>query len=136
MNLSNHLNIVMPKTENTCIRGCANVDMINKSIDQLKELQEDVTETCHLLSLTGNETRFKILFLIKNNNRLCVCDMSDILGISISAVSQQLSKLKKGGLLSNSKEGQTIYYSIAPNYTEKLDQLFIVHSSKIVTEAA
>ena len=102
----------MPKTENTCIRGCANVDMINKSIDQLKELQEDVTETCHLLSLTGNETRFKILFLIKNNNRLCVCDMSDILGISISAVSQQLSKLKKGGLLSNSKEGQTIYYSI------------------------
>lgn len=112
------------------------MDMINRSIDQLKELQEDVMETCHLLSLTGNETRFKILFLIKNNNRLCVCDMSDILGISISAVSQQLSKLKKGGLLSNSKEGQTIYYSIAPNYTEKLDQLFIVHSSKIVTEAA
>lgn len=126
----------MAKTEETCIRGCANVDMINRSIDQLAELQADVVATCHLLNLTGNETRFKILFLIKNNERLCVCDMSDILGISISAVSQQLSKLKKGGLLSSTKEGQTIYYSIAPNFTDKLDQLFIVHSSKIVTEAA
>lgn len=125
----------MMKTEESCIRGCANVEMINRSINQLKEIQEDIVTTCDLLSLTGNETRFKILFLIKSNQRLCVCDMSDILGISISAVSQQLSKLKKGGVLSSSKEGQTIYYSIEPSFTKKLDQLFIVHSSKIVTEA-
>lgn len=125
----------MPKTEDTCIRARANVDMINRNIDQLKELREDIFATCHLLDLAGNETRFKMLFLIKNNQRLCVCDMSDILGVSISAVSQQLSKLKKGGLLSRSKEGQTIYYSIAPQFTDKLDQLFIIHSSKMVNEA-
>ncbi|PHS04181.1 MAG: transcriptional regulator [Kordia sp.] len=126
----------MAKTEKTCIRGCANVDMINRSIELLKELNQDLISTCHLLNLTGNETRFKILFLIKNNERICVCDMSDILGISISAVSQQLSKLKNGGLLISSKEGQTIYYSISTNYKDKLDQLFIIISSKIVTEAA
>lgn len=126
----------MAKTEETCIRGCANVDMINRSINLLKELQEEVEATCQILNLTGNETRFKILFLIKNNQRLCVCDMSDILGISISAVSQQLSKLKNGGLLVSSKEGQTIYYSIASDFINKLDHLFIVHSSKLITKAA
>ena len=126
----------MIKTEETCIRGCANVNLINRSIDLLNGLNVDIEETCRLLSLTGNETRFKILFLIRNNDRLCVCDMSDILGISISAVSQQLSKLKSGGLLTSSKEGQTIYYSIESNYLVKLEQLFLVQSSKIVNEAA
>jgi DNA-binding transcriptional ArsR family regulator len=126
----------MSKTENTCIRGCANVEMINRSIDMLAELDQDINATCQLLNLTGNQTRFKILFLIKNNERLCVCDMSDILGISISAVSQQLSKLKNGGLVTSTKEGQTIYHSISTSYRDQLEQLFIIHSSNLIVETA
>ncbi|MFT5580884.1 MAG: DNA-binding transcriptional ArsR family regulator [Psychromonas sp.] len=121
------------KSDKTCIRECANVDMINGSINQLEELNKDVAATCQLLNLMGNETRFKILFLVKNNQRLCVCDLSDILGISISAVSQQLSKLKNGGLLTKTKEAQTIYYSIAPLFEVKVEQLFIVHSPKLTS---
>ena len=124
----------MNKTESTCIRGCANVEMINRSIVILDELEKDINATCNLLNLTSNQTRFKILFLIKNNERLCVCDLSDILGVSISAVSQQLSKLKNGGLLTSTKEGQTIYYSISISHIDKLEQLFIIHSSNLIVE--
>jgi DNA-binding transcriptional ArsR family regulator len=124
----------MTKTGNTCIRACANVDMINGNIDMLADLKDDITSTCDFLSLAGNETRFKILFLIGNNQRLCVCDMSDVLGISISAVSQQLTKLKNGGLLKNAREGQTIYYSIAPSFVKKLNQLMLLNSPKMALE--
>jgi len=95
----------MKKTEENCIRGCANVNLINRGIEEVNNLTSQIELTAKILNLIGNETRLKILLLIKKEKKVCVCDLSDILGISISAVSQQLRKLKDTHLLKSEKEG-------------------------------
>lgn len=111
----------MKKTEKTCIRECANVDLINRNIAEVTEMDEQIERTSSILSLAGNDTRLKILFIITKEQKVCVCDLSDILGVSVSAISQQLRKLKDGRLLKSNKEGQTIFYQIHPKseYTLK-----------------
>ena len=66
------------------------------------------------LNLAGNGVRLRILFLLHEEERLCVCDLSDILGMKIPAVSQHLRKMKDGGMLENEKVAQTIYYRLVP----------------------
>lgn len=126
----------MKKTEENCIRGCANVNLINKGISEINELSEQVELTAKILSLAGNETRLKILYLIKTEKKVCVCDLSDILGISVSAISQQLRKLKDGNLLKSTKEGQTIYYHIYPVAEEMLAHIFEIFNHKIIKKVA
>jgi len=66
----------------------------------------------------------KILFLLKEENELCPCDLSDILGMSFPAVSQHLRKLKDGNLIEGRREGQTIFYSLVSGNDSLLRLLF------------
>ena len=56
--------------------------------------------------------------------RLCVCDISDILGMTISAVSQHLRKLKDRKLIETEREAQTIFYSLTKEYEKMLKPFF------------
>ncbi len=126
----------MKKTEETCIRGCANVNLINRGILEVNDLSEQIEKSAKILNLIGNKTRLKILLLIKNEQKVCVCDLSDILGISISAVSQQLRKLKDTDLLKSEKEGQTIHYAIHPDAQEILKHIFEIFNHKSIKKVA
>ncbi len=51
---------------------------------------------------------------------MCPCDLSDVLEMTVPAVSQHLRKLKDGGLVTDKKVGQTIFYSVIPEKTRIL----------------
>jgi DNA-binding transcriptional ArsR family regulator len=76
--------------------------------------------------LAGNNVRLKILFLLYEEKRLCVCDISDILGMTISAVSQHLRKLKDRKLIKTEREAQTIFHSLTKEYKKMLEPFFIL----------
>ena len=50
--------------------------------------------------------------------------MSDILGMTIPAVSQHLRKLKDGNIIEARKVGQTIYYSLKSEHLNILRPFF------------
>ena len=126
----------MSKTENACIRECANVSLINRSIQQVDDLSGQLNLTANILNLMGNTTRLKILYLIKTEIKICVCDLSDILEISVSAISQQLKRLKESNLLMSKKEGQIIYYNVHPKSMNIIDSIFEIFKLEITqTEA-
>jgi DNA-binding transcriptional ArsR family regulator len=77
-----------------------------------------------ILALAGNEVRLKILYLFEEEKELCPCDLSDILSMSIPAISQHLRKMKDGGIIRARKEGQTIFYSLKPEHLKMLRSLF------------
>lgn len=107
-----------------CIRVFADVNQINACKDILKEMEAQIADLATAMNLAGNEVRLKILYLISKEERLCVCDLSDILGMNIAAVSQHLRKLKDGRLLENEKVGQTIFYSLNKVKIDVLKPLF------------
>ena len=124
----------MTKTENNCIRNCANVNLINRGIEGMEKHTAQIKRTSEVLNLLGNATRLKILYLIKTEKKVCVCDMSDILGISVSAISQQLKKLKDGNLLTSEKTGQTIFYQLHSEIEEILHPIFELFNEKTIAK--
>ncbi|MEX0679995.1 MAG: metalloregulator ArsR/SmtB family transcription factor [Balneolales bacterium] len=108
----------------TCIREVADLNQINTCIRVLHEVEPSILKLTDILKLVGNEMRLKILFLLDKEKELCPCDLSDILDLSIPAVSQHLRKLKDGGLLKTHRDGKQILYSLQDPYREILQPLF------------
>ncbi len=69
------------------------------------------------------EGRARILKALAHSSRLfiveklseksyCVCELTEMIGADISTVSKHLSILKNAGIVSDRKEGTTVYYSL------------------------
>ncbi|MGM0438228.1 MAG: ArsR/SmtB family transcription factor [Bacillota bacterium] len=73
------------------------------------------------LKALGDNTRLKIvkLLLIK---RFCVGALARRLGISESAVSQQLKILREAGLVLGEKEGYYVHYSVKIDKLKKVGE--------------
>ena len=118
---------------NSCIRQQADIEQINRCKDTVSELNESFDYLANGLSLVGNSVRLKILYLLFEEQRLCVCDLSDILGMNISAISQHLRKMKDRNLLETDREAQTIFYSLTAEYSTLLNPFFeILDKNKVL----
>ena len=60
----------------------------------------------------ADETRLKILWLLKGQEELCVCDIMQVLGITHSKASRHLRYLYHLGWVSDRREGLWMYYSL------------------------
>jgi ArsR family transcriptional regulator, lead/cadmium/zinc/bismuth-responsive transcriptional repressor len=107
-----------------CIRDAADIDQLRGCKSILKEKDFQITDVAEAMNLAGNAVRLKILYVIRNEEALCVCDLSDILGMSVAAVSQHLRKLRDGRLLKKERFGQTIFYSINKDKMDILGHIF------------
>lgn len=117
------------RNENGCIRVFADHEQIDRSKKKVKTVRSSVQKLSSALGLAGNEVRLNILFLLYEEGELCVCDLSDILGMKAPAISQHLKKMKTGELLGFRKEGQTTYYFLNENY-HSLFEPFLLMISK------
>lgn len=111
-------------SQNTCIRVFANQKQIDNCREVIKANSDSFTQLGKVLELAGNEMRLKILFLLEEEGELCPCDMSDILGLSIPAVSQHLRKMKDGNIIESRRDAQTIYYSLKTEHLKILKPFF------------
>jgi DNA-binding transcriptional ArsR family regulator len=117
----------------SCKRQQADIEQINRCKDTITELNESFDYLVNGLSLVGNNVRLKILYLLFEEQRLCVCDLSDILQMNISAISQHLRKMKDRNLIETEREAQTIFYSLTQEYKKLLNPFFeILDKNKIL----
>jgi ArsR family transcriptional regulator, lead/cadmium/zinc/bismuth-responsive transcriptional repressor len=119
--------------DNTCIRQQADVEQISRCKERVSELNGTFDYLSNGLELAGNNVRLKILYLLHEESRLCVCDLSDILGMTISAISQHLRKMRDRKLIYTEREAQTIFYALTKEYEELLQPFFgILDDNKIL----
>jgi len=78
-----------------------------------------VTQKADLFKVLGVDKRIRIIELLKQKGPLGANEMSEILGITPSAVSQHLKILKHAGLVRNERKGYWIPYEINPDALEK-----------------
>jgi len=67
----------------------------------------------------GDSTRVKIAFAL-SHEELCVCDLSNLLGVSQSAVSHSLRTLRQMRLVRFRKEGKVAYYKLDDEHIDNL----------------
>jgi DNA-binding transcriptional ArsR family regulator len=86
----------------------------------IAEFERKAGEAAQLLKLLANENRLLILCRLVLARELSVNDLVDAVGISQSALSQHLAKMREEGLLATRREAQTVYYRIADPNAERL----------------
>lgn len=119
----------------TCIRQEADITQIKNCRQKIKENSRSFIQLGQILSLAGNEVRLKILYLLEEEEELCPCDLSDILKMSIPAVSQHLRKMKDGNIVESRKAGQTIFYSLRREHLKLLRPFFkIINQQNLMEE--
>lgn len=104
----------------SCIRVFADVAQIQQCKTEIDRVEPTIAFIARALSLSGNEVRLKILYLLNKESQLCPCDLSDILSMTVPAISQHLKKLREGGLVVSEKVGQTVFYSLVHENIEIL----------------
>ena len=101
-------------------------------LDRVEQARKDVIADQELdrLSLTykvlGDPNRLKIVMALRNVE-MCVCDLAAFTGLTDSAVSHQLRRLKDLALVKNRREGQIIYYSLDDEHVERILTIGLEH---------
>lgn len=101
-----------------------NTLIINKSLEVMKK---NSVKAEQMLKLLANANRLLILcYLLK-----CECtvtELQDLIGISQSALSQHLAKMRQDGILTTSKQATYVYYRInKPEVEAILSTLYLIY---------
>src|SRR5258707_226398 len=69
-------------------------------------------EVLNITRALGDQNRLRILRAL-DRRELCVCQITELLGLAMSTVSKHLSVLYQAGLVDGRKQGRWMYYSAA-----------------------
>jgi DNA-binding transcriptional ArsR family regulator len=86
----------------------------------MAELESKAAEAASLLKLLANENRLLILCRLALRGEMAVHDLADAVGLSQSALSQHLAKMREEGLVATRREAQTVIYRIADDNAKRL----------------
>jgi len=82
--------------------------------------EHKTVEAAQLLKLLANENRLLILCQLVQTPEMSVSELAGAVGLSQSALSQHLAKMRADGLLATRREAQTVFYRIADRNAERL----------------
>ncbi len=88
----------------------------------LGRLHVHARDASRLLKAMANERRFKILCHLVDGE-LSVGELEKLLGISQSALSQHLARLRNDGLVTPRRSAQNIYYSLEGDQARAIMQI-------------
>lgn len=97
-----------------CEYLCIHEDTIKKVTADMPD-EETLYDLAELFKIFGDSTRIKILYALFESE-LCVCDISQLLNVSQTAVSHQLRLLKTNKLVKSRKDGKNVFYSLADDH--------------------
>ena len=105
---------------------------MNPDIDKVA-LYRAASQASQLLKALSNEYRLLVLCNLLDAEK-SVGELQAIIGISQSALSQHLARLRHDGLVKTRRQSQTIYYSVAGDKAVRvialLDELYCVPESQ------
>ncbi len=85
-----------------------------------RHLAAQASEAARLLGMLGNARRLLILCQLTEHKEMTVGDLADAVGLSQSALSQHLTKMRREGLVTFRRHSQQAFYRIADSRLAKL----------------
>lgn len=94
-----------------CETPCDEEELVTRMEDELPS-SEHLEEIADIFGLLSDETRLKIISALAVYRELCVCDLSNVVELSLSATSHQLRRLRDAGVVSKRRDGRLTYYRL------------------------
>ena len=107
---------ILPK--DMCQVFCFNKEKVAK-IKRTLIPEDEINTLSETFKVISDNTRIKILLALKESE-LCVCDISHVLDLSLSAVSHQLRILRSLRLVRYRNEGKLVFYSLNDKHIIRL----------------
>ena len=87
---------------------------------EIEELESVAAEVAAILRALGNERRLMIVCKLAEWGEANVTALAEAVGLSQSALSQHLAKLREQGIVGFRRDSQTLWYRIADPRIEEL----------------
>jgi len=91
---------------------------------------EQVHLAAESFRLLGDPTRIKVLWALLQGESSVAC-LAELAGVTPTAVSQHLAKLRLTGLVKGRREGTFVYYSAANDHVQRLLAQALFHADHI-----
>ena len=100
-----------------------------KTVENAMPEDEVLYELADFFKIVGDTTRIKILQALFVSE-MCVCDLSNLLNISQSAISHQLKTLRQAQIVKYRKEGKVVFYSLKDEHVKQIIDLGLIHTTE------
>lgn len=115
----------MGKCECGCDCNIIHQEIVNKiQKDMIKD--ELLKKVANYYKMLGDNTRIKILYIL-SKEKMCVCDIANILKMSKSSISHQLGTLREQGIVKCQKNGKEVHYMLDDNHVKDIINITIKH---------
>ncbi|MBU2489336.1 MAG: metalloregulator ArsR/SmtB family transcription factor [Proteobacteria bacterium] len=108
-----------------CGARCIHLDRVARAREESvgPDLLERLARTFGVLA---DPTRLALVMAL-TGGEMCVCDLAAFLGVSPSAVSHQLARLRDLALVRRRRDGQMLYYSLDDDHVADLLTTGLAH---------
>jgi ArsR family transcriptional regulator, lead/cadmium/zinc/bismuth-responsive transcriptional repressor len=113
----------------TCEIYCYDEEKVNRIQGDL--LKVDISSVAKMLKAIADENRAKITYALCQEEELCVCDIANIIGITVANASHHLRTLHKQGLVKFRKEGKLAFYSLDDEHVKQIMMIALAHKSEV-----
>ena len=87
---------------------------------------EDLQRVSEFFKVFSDPTRAKIIWAL-DQRELCVCDLSNVLNMTKSAVSHQLGILRTANLVKYRRDGKNVFYSLQDDHVRSVFEAAFEH---------
>ena len=94
-------------------------DRLPSEEQSARDMHAHAAEAAMLMRAFGNESRLMILCALADGEH-SVGELNELVPLSQSALSQQLARLRREGLVTTRRESQVIHYSLAEGPADKI----------------
>lgn len=95
---------------------------------QVAPVSAEMVRMAEFFKALSDATRLSVITAILDRE-LCVQEISELIGMSQSAVSHQLRLLRGAGLAKRRRQGRNIYYSLDDRHVQSLIKAAFEHST-------
>ena len=118
-------NALAPCTPDTCDIRVVHLDRVARAKAEAIA-ENDMARLALTFKIMGDSTRLRMIMALRGGE-MCVCDIAAFLGLSESAVSHQLRRLRESSLVRSRRDGQILYYSLDDNHVLDLVTVGLHH---------
>lgn len=110
---------VVPLAPELCDVPCFKQELVARLRSELPA-DDTLEEIRTRFAALADRTRLKVLYALVEGSELCVCDVAHVVGMSVSAASHHLRKLRDLRILKYRTDGKMAYYSLADRVVARL----------------
>lgn len=122
----------LPAEAPVCEEYCVHPHSIGPAAEMMPDTKE-IETLANVFKIFGDSTRMRIILALFMGE-LCVCDLSEVLEMTQSAISHQLRLLRGSGLVKTRRQGKSIFYSLDDDHVYSIINQGLAHIRHIHTD--